>query len=128
MLLCTVTITGAADDTDIEIPIDLSAEFPFVEWGILISKSQEASGRFPSCKWMEEFSLAATNHRLHVSTHLCGQWVRNLLLRRLNWNDVPPIYTLSNCVQINTHGRSHEWTTEMLDCLNSPPDKQAIFQ
>jgi len=77
---------------------------------------------------MEEFSLTATNHRLHVSPHLCGQWVRNLLLGRLNWNDVPPIYTLSNCVRINTHGRSHEWTTGMLDCLNSPPDKQVIFQ
>jgi hypothetical protein len=31
MMLRTVTITGAADDTDIEILIDLSAEFPFVE-------------------------------------------------------------------------------------------------
>ena len=128
MILQTVTITGASDDTDIERLIDLSGEFPFVEWGILISKTQEACGRFPSRKWMEKFSVASTDHRLRVSTHLCGQWVRSLLLGRLNWAEVPSIYEISERVQINTHGRSSEWSPDMINNFSTLANKQVIFQ
>jgi hypothetical protein len=38
-----VTVTGASDDTDIKKMLDIQSDYPFVEWGILLSRSQ--SGR-----------------------------------------------------------------------------------
>jgi hypothetical protein len=42
MILDRVTITGADDDVDIGDLVDLSARYPFVEWGILSSSSRRA--------------------------------------------------------------------------------------
>jgi hypothetical protein len=42
-----VTITGADDSTSIDEMLALSRRFPFVEWGILVSKRHEGSYRFP---------------------------------------------------------------------------------
>ncbi|MHB1675039.1 MAG: hypothetical protein ACYCSP_12405 [Acidobacteriaceae bacterium] len=48
MKLETVTITGADDSTDIVELAELSEEFPFVEWGILISaRARKADFAFP---------------------------------------------------------------------------------
>jgi hypothetical protein len=46
-----VTVTGADDSVN---PIDLTvhaARFPFLEFGILLSKKQIGSTRFPSLEW-----------------------------------------------------------------------------
>jgi hypothetical protein len=116
MKLTTVTITGAADDTDIGALVDLSAEFPFVEWGILVSASQEGWARFPSRRWMKVFS----NADLRVATHLCGRWVRQLLVGELDWEQAAPdIRLVSQRWQINTHGSAHPWTGNGLDGLRA---------
>ena len=47
-----VTVTGADDSVDVDGLIDLSKEFPFVEFGILLSKSSAGSARFPSGLWL----------------------------------------------------------------------------
>ena len=41
MPLNRVTITGADDNTPVEALNDLAAEFPFVEFGILVSRARE---------------------------------------------------------------------------------------
>lgn len=128
MKLTTVTITGAADDTDIGALVALSAEFPFVEWGILLSKSQEGSPRFPSRKWMGEFASDVYGRNLRVSTHLCGQWVRQLLLGELDWAELPEFWRICGRMQINTHGRVHNWSTRMHNSLMRLSGKQVIFQ
>lgn len=79
-----VTITGADDKTSIADILELSAEFSFVEWGILVSHRQEGTYRFPSRDWIDRFKEAAFNAKLQVSTHLCGRWVRELLLANCN--------------------------------------------
>jgi len=43
-----VTITGADDQTSIAQMAEFSDMFSFVEWGILVSRSQEGAARFPS--------------------------------------------------------------------------------
>lgn len=48
-----VTITGADDSTDISQLVELSQEFPFVEWGILVSRRSEGGPRFPSREWID---------------------------------------------------------------------------
>ena len=50
-MLTRVTITGADDAVDPGALVALSAEFPFVEWGILFSKSREGEARYPSAEW-----------------------------------------------------------------------------
>ena len=81
MNLKRVTITGADDSTSIPELVNLSKEFPFVEWGILVSKRHEGEFRFPSRHWIERFSDVAGRAKLNVSTHVCGVWVRQMFVR-----------------------------------------------
>ena len=53
MILDRVTITGADDSIKATDLIPLSKRFPFVEWGILLSKNNEGSFRFPTRDWIE---------------------------------------------------------------------------
>ncbi len=126
MKLNKVTITGADDGTTIKDLVSLSKEFPFVEWGILVSKKQEGSIRFPSRNWINEFSRNAKNNNINVSTHLCGQWVRELLIGTLHWQDIPSCINVSQRVQINTHAEIHESTVDFFSLLDI--NKQFIFQ
>lgn len=123
-----VTITGADDSTDIQELVALSAEFPFVEWAILVSKKQEGSYRFPGRKWIDEFSIDAHGAHCQVAMHLCGAWVRQLLTGTLDWCEVPDVIDVSARVQINTHAEPHESRTAMAANLKQQSHKQFIFQ
>lgn len=104
MRLDRVTITGADDATDIADMLSLSEAFPFVEWGILSSASQNGSPRFPSDKWVERL-LASKNRAMKLSLHLCGRWVRSLLL---GINDLPGdgIANEFERIQLNFHAEN----------------------
>lgn len=77
-ILNRVTITGADDSIEPRELLQLSNEFPFVEWGILMSKSQVGNARFPSPAWLRD--LEDISPDLNLSAHLCGRVVRKLLL------------------------------------------------
>lgn len=76
-----VTITGADESIS---PVALAAftyRFPFVEWGILLSRSHEGEEpRYPSRHWIER--LIQTQDRFGIkhqlSGHLCGSFAREL--------------------------------------------------
>lgn len=104
MKIHTVTITGADDTTDIQQLVNLSAEFPFVEWGILVSKSEEGNTRFPSRTWIDRFGEAAKARRLKVAMHLCGRWMRELLAGDLAWEDLPSVSHFAQSFQFNVNG------------------------
>ena len=76
----TVTITGADDDVPVEALAELSAEFPFVEWGILASSSREGTPRFPSKAWMVRLLVRSLEEPsgMRLSLHLCGQRARSM--------------------------------------------------
>jgi phosphoribosylanthranilate isomerase len=126
--LHTVTITGADDSTDISQLVDLSAEFQFVEWAILVSKRQEGSSRFPSRAWIDRFAITATNNNLKVATHICGRWVRELFCGELAWIDLPASVEVSQRVQINIHAEPHVSTVAMFSNLLARGEKTFIFQ
>lgn len=107
MKLHTVTITGADDSTDIKQLVDLSAEFSFVEWGVLVSKKEEGNYRFPSRAWIDGFGKAAADHRLKVAMHLCGRWSRDFCIRCLDFTDLPSVADFAQRIQINTHGYNY---------------------
>jgi hypothetical protein len=71
-----VTVTGVDHFTNRQ---KLSKNFPFVEWGVLLSRSKMGKeSRYPSRTWIEElYAFKLDNPTLRFSGHLCGQWARS---------------------------------------------------
>lgn len=127
-MLDTVTITGADDNTPVSALVDLSAEFPFVEWAILVSGKQEGSFRFPARKWIDNF-VATVPAAMDVSMHMCGGWVRRLLAGSLDWDELPAsLVERTSRIQINTHAEPHVSTTGLFETLGDAAGVQWIFQ
>jgi hypothetical protein len=128
-MLRKVTITGADDNTPIPELLGLGAEFPFVEWGILVSKKQEGSARFPGRAWMEELrELRAAYPAQDVSMHLCGEWVRDILRGKLCVGDLPPVWQFASRLQINTHAQEHVSRAAAIARMGLISHKRFIFQ
>lgn len=100
--LTRVTISGADDRTPIREMRAIAEEFPFVEWGILLSASRMGRDtRYPSRSWIDR--LAAESHAMEkpmqLSAHLCGSRARSLMD-----GDISPLSGLADHfrrVQIN---------------------------
>lgn len=69
-----VTISGADDAVSGEELMELQLDFPFVEWGILISRKRMGTDRYPSKEWLKKL-----HHDLNISFHLCGDIVRDFV-------------------------------------------------
>lgn len=79
MGLAGVTITGADDLVDPAWLTNVTLEFPFVEWGVLIApKRQGQCARYPAIGWIERFCRHVP--RYHAAAHLCGQAARDVLV------------------------------------------------
>jgi len=108
MILDRVTVTGADDSVGPEALWTLQRRFPFVEWGILLSKSQEGSPRFPTTKWIQAF-LGGPRSPGGISGHLCGRWVRALLLGGDDFAQMrPTIAGRFDRIQLNFHASLHD--------------------
>mgnify|MGYP001559345425 CR=1 FL=1 len=130
MILDRVTITGADNSTSIRDLLDLSQAFPFVEWGILLSATQEGAPRFPSEPHLDRVVAAAHTDGLQLSLHVCGRWVRQMLAGANPVQErYPGLWEIAPRVQLNFHGMPHEYNPlEFLDLLRVSLDKQFIFQ
>lgn len=105
MILDRVTITGADDSIDPSDLLGISRRHPFVEWGILVSRSHSFEPRWPSPRWIQALQTCARPpDRMSLSLHVCGAWVRDLLMGD---NQMPP-YLLDGFarVQLNFHGEA----------------------
>jgi hypothetical protein len=74
-----VTLTGADLYTSYTGMARLTAMYPFVEWGILLSESRMGQdNRYPPLGWITD--LAEGRHfDGHLAGHLCGRWARDLI-------------------------------------------------
>lgn len=123
-----VTITGADDSTRVDNLVALSKEYPFVEWGILVSRRQEGTPRFPTRGWVEKFTGSVPGG-VNVSMHVCGQWVRRTLIGESVWHEIPGALAYrAQRVQINTHAEVHGSKVAMVGCLREIPAREIIFQ
>jgi len=124
LILDRVTITGADDLTNVQELASLNEEFPFVEWGILVSLSSEGSPRFPHRRWIQRL-LSELPLTARLSLHVCGRWTREIL--RGYWPPDLPWATRRSFerVQLNTHALPHEFDAQgflglakraLLDC------------
>lgn len=112
MKLSKVTITGADYNTEITDLVDLSKDYPFVEWGILVSKGRENSYRYPPLNWIERLSEMQDRLKerdrqpLKLAVHICGQWARDFAEKNDGisfFKDRPTIANTFGRYQINYH-------------------------
>lgn len=127
MNLARVTITGADDNTSVTQLLDLSDEYEFVEWGILVSRSQAGGYRFLSERWMEQLASEASPNVM-ISMHLCGDWVRQLLMGVLDWSNTPGLRYYAQRIQINTHAIPHLTKIDMFNNMEQLGDREFIMQ
>lgn len=122
-----VTVTGANDLTNTVKMAELQTQYPFVEWGILLSSNAEGSARFPTTKWIRSLTEFPG---LKLSGHLCGRWVRDLCGG--NWTFVserPYLINAFSRIQLNFHSYPHLVKEKKFhEALNLYPEKQFIFQ
>lgn len=114
-MITTVTITGADDSVAPQKLVDISAQYPFVEWGILVSRKSIGKPRFPSADWMSKLAdLKIANPRLKLSMHLCGAYVREFLVGdgKFITDELQRIHPMFQRIQLNTHGEPHEWNAD----------------
>ncbi len=128
------TITGADNSIrPIEL-LKLSLQFPFVEWGILVSRKQFGNARFPSLVWLHELEQlkrdSVSGQALNLSCHLCGAIVRELLMGNFKWlQQIESVWPMFERVQINTHGEAHSFDyTSVHEFININTGKEFIFQ
>lgn len=126
-----VTVTGADDSNDVRELSNLSSHYPYVEWGILLSKSSEGSHRFPSREWLEKLKAQKEKHPdMKLSGHLCGKWVRDVCIGSWTFvQDRPGLIEMFDRIQLNFHAIAHSVNLEDLaKALNQYPNIQFILQ
>lgn len=110
MSLELVSLTGADDLVEPSALSALSAQYPFVEWAILLFPEREHTPRNPSALWRENFlSLGLP----YSAAHLCGSQVFRELLTPGEAQQAR-IADLSRYrrIQLNINARRPEFTDE----------------
>lgn len=112
----TVTVTGADDSIQPTDLLSITEAYPFVEWGILFSKSSEGRARFPTHKWVQHLIGAVllmdleNSEAVHpkFSAHLCGRWVRDFCNGTPSVvRDIGSLLCLFERMQLNFHSFVH---------------------
>lgn len=129
MKITKVTMTGADNSITPEQLFPISEKYPFVEWGILVSRNSQGNNRFPSKEWMNSLALIDQN-RLQLSCHLCGTYVKEILMGSTRFiNELGDLWKHFSRVQINTHGIPHQYDKHgLIQVLKEHSDKEFIFQ
>ena len=122
-----VTMTGADDSINPNELFEISKKYPFVEWGILVSRNSQGNNRFPSIEWMNKLSELNTDN-LSLSCHLCGTYVKEVFMGNDTFiNELGSIWNQFQRVQINTHGYKHKFEESAITDLKKF-EKEIIFQ
>lgn len=82
MKLTRITITGADDLVDPEALLDLSLEFPYVEWGVLRGgEDRNGTPRYPTPAWVARLRDVIQTHEPapQWALHLCGSPARHAM-------------------------------------------------
>lgn len=133
MHLDRVTITGADDSIDPSDLLALSEEFPFAEWGILVSKSSMGKSRFPSFDWLLKFRSMTRTAKVHIdaSMHLCGRWLRDVLVGETP-SDIWTLLDAFQRAQLNFHAEPLECKPDgfrdAISAFSDEGQREFIFQ
>jgi hypothetical protein len=132
MVINRVTMTGPDDSVDPSDLLSLSERYPFVEWGILVSKKAAGRNRFPTLEWLDSLLdvWLMSRHEMDLSCHVCGRWVNDILLGQGTvFEEMKRYMPMFNRVQINTHGELlPKDRVEFSNLLQKHAGKQFIIQ
>lgn len=120
-----VTITGADGKNTYSELLDLQKQYPFVEWGILFSKSKAGSNRYPTLEHMEEQFTGVLN----LSAHFCG-WYSKEVMENQNFDLITNLPKQFKRVQINYNfNNSEKWNLmDLMVYAMEHPERSIIFQ
>lgn len=131
MKLTRVTFTGADESVDPAALVEISRRHPWVEWGILFSQSNQSQGpRYPDYSWISDLLDMNANRAMHLSAHLCGQWVRDVVVAgEFTWEDEwMDRAALFERVQLNFHGQFHKMHADFPKLIQESPMFDFILQ
>lgn len=114
MKLLKVTITGADNNVDPQELIKISKKFPFVEWGLLFSKSRTNTPRYPIKHYGYILSMLAEEQTVNIqlSAHICGEWTREFFMGNFTFENT--LHPLEYCdifsrVQLNFNSTTYQY-------------------
>lgn len=74
------TFTGIDKLTDISRVVNMSKEFPFIEWGVLYSPTKcYSSERYPFPEFILKFIETISLYNINCSIHFCGNSINNII-------------------------------------------------
>ena len=127
-----VTFTGADDTVSPEAIEEISREFTFVEWGILLGpKTDTGFPRFPSQTWISSLSKVSKETPMNLSAHWCEPLVWEFVSNGKSFdkireeNNIPNIFKRT---QINTHGMKYTFTPSFIEEMKKHPEMEFILQ
>ncbi|TXI85136.1 MAG: hypothetical protein E6Q38_00895 [Crocinitomicaceae bacterium] len=128
-----VTITGADNNTDPQEIINISKEFPFVEWGILFSKNRLNTPRYPIKHYGYLLkSLAQENFvEIQLSAHICGAWTKEFFNGDFTFEHYlsPLVYGhIFNRVQLNFNATNYPYKLDKVIDIIKRQHVPFIFQ
>lgn len=123
MKLSTVTVTGADDSVHPRDLAEITREYPFVEFGILLSRGAMGRPRFPSADWLRLAFGECSGKGVRFAGHICGSWVSDSLLGEFPIHELNEIHNgfvtsgLFRRWQLNTHAKPHPFNCASLGTL-----------
>lgn len=126
-----VTITGADNNTDINEMLEISKQYPFVEWGILFSPKRIGEERYPDLNWLSKLRDYWMEYDLCLSAHLCGGYTREMLLGKndLSENNLKEYLEMFGRRQLNFNSSKNEVNVnEFFNLLKNQPEVYFILQ
>lgn len=112
--------------------LDTQERYPFVEWGILVSKTSGGDPRFPSQSWMNVLARHSSRD-IKTSIHICGRWVRDICHGKWDGvlNELDEQIFQAERVQLNFHSYLHTIGDSFYESLATKSELfnfQTIFQ
>jgi len=126
-LMTVVTLTGVDETTSLDSVVELSAQFPFVEWGVLYSPSKAGKGgRYPSVESALQILQFLRENDVSTAVHLCGGGVVGALDGRDG--NALALAELAGRVQLNFNQARQSLDLSTVDALADRLGKPVITQ
>lgn len=127
-----VTFTGADNSIHPSDLVEISNDYPWVEWGILFPSGTQGYGRFPNFNWVSELEkIKKTLPTMNLSMHLCEPMVYQLVTEGLPLEKIMKEHSIPNIfsrAQINTHGMTYRINDAFIEEMGRHPEIEFILQ
>lgn len=119
------TLTGIDQSVPLESLRQLAQEYPFVEFGVLYSKSRAGKGRYPELDWIEYLANNAEELGLpRLALHICGAAVAEFIAG----GDIVKLASKFGRIQLNFRSEKFETDAIVRAIQGVAPQSRVITQ